>query len=148
MSIMLWVWLAVITVSAFIEAFTLQMASIWFVSGGLVALILYFCGVSYEWQIVACIVISLVLLFSLRGFCLKVLFKKKVDDKTNSDSLVGQKTSLYKAITDNDKGEVKLNDVVWTAITADQSSISAGTEVEIVAIRGNKLVVKPATKPE
>ncbi len=148
MAIMMWIWLAVIAVSAFIEAFTLQMASIWFVPGGLVALILYFCGVSYEWQIVACIVISLALLFSLRGFCLKVLFKNKVDDKTNSDSLVGQKTPLIKAITEDEKGEVRINDIVWTAVTEGQASIPAGTEVEIIAIRGNKLIVKPASKPE
>ncbi len=144
MVIMMWIWLTVIAVSAFIEAFTLQMASVWFVPGGLVALILYFCGVGYEWQIVACIVVSLVLLVCLRKFCLKVLFKNKADDKTNTDSFIGLKTSLIKEIVGDDKGEVRINDIVWTAISYDKSSIPAGSEVEIVAIRGNKLLVKPA----
>ncbi len=143
-SIMMWIWLAVIAVAAFIEAFTLQMASIWFVPGGLVALIMYFCGVGYEWQIVACIVISLVLLLSLRSFCLKVLFKNKVEDKTNTDSLIGMSTLLIKAITEHEKGEVRLNGVIWTAISADNTPIPAKTKVTITEIRGNKLLVAPA----
>lgn len=146
MVIMMWIWLAVIAVSAFIEAFTLEMASIWFVPGGLVALILYFCEVGYEWQIVACIVVSLALLICLRKFCLKVMFKNKVDDKTNADSFIGQRTTLIKEIVGEDKGELRLGDIVWTAISYDKSSIPAGSEVEIVAIRGNKLLVKPAEK--
>lgn len=143
---MMWIWLAVIAVSAFIEAFTLQMAGIWFVPGGLVALIMYFCGVGYEWQIVACIVVSLILLFSLRSFCLKVLFKNKPADKTNTDSLIGLKTPLIKAIGENDNGEVRLNGVVWTAVSADNSPIPAKTLVVITEIRGNKLFVSPANK--
>lgn len=146
MVIMMWVWLAVIAISAFIEAFTLEMVSIWFVPGGLVALILYFCGVGYEWQIIACIVVSLALLIGLRKFCLKVLFKNKSDDKTNTDSFIGQKTTLIKEIVGDGKGEVRLGDIVWTAISYDKSSIPAGSEVEIIAIRGNKLLVKPADK--
>lgn len=141
---MLWVWLAVIAVSAFIEAFTLQMASIWFVPGGLAALVLYFCGVGYEWQIVACIVVSLALLLGLRKFCLKILFKNKVEDQTNTASLIGRKTKLLKGITEDDSGEIRLNGVVWTAVSSDHTSIPVNTEVIVVTIRGNKLLVTPA----
>ena len=141
--IMLWIWLAVIAIAALVEAFTLQMVSIWFVPGGIVALILYFCGVSYEWQIVACVLVSLVLLLALRRFCVKFILKNKGGERTNSDSLVGQIFLLKKAITDTSAGEVKVGDVVWTAVTETKENISANQKVEIVAIRGNKLIVKP-----
>lgn len=142
--IMMWVWLAVIAIAAFVEAFTLQMVSVWFVPGGLVGLILYFCGVGYEWQIVAAVLVSLVLLFCLRGFCLKFLFKNKVDDKTNSDSLIGKILPLKGAILADQAGAVKVGDVIWTAVTEDETAIGEGEKVEITAIKGNKLVVKLA----
>ncbi len=140
--VMMWVWLAVIAVSAFIEAFTLQMVSIWFVPGGLVALILYFCGVGYDWQIIACIVVSLALLIGLRRFCLKILFKDKNGEGTNVNSFIGQKATLLKEIAGEERGELRINDVVWTAVSEDNSNIPAGAEVQIVAVRGNKLIVK------
>lgn len=144
MMFMMWIWLAVIAVSAFLEAFSLQMVSIWFVPGGLVALILYFCGVGYEWQIVACIVVSLLLLLCLRKFCIKFMFKNKEGEKTNVDSLIGQVLPLREAITADQHGAVKIGDIVWSAVTEDESAISKGKNVEIVAVRGNKLIVKPA----
>ncbi len=148
LAIMMWIWLAVIAIAALIEAFSLQMVSIWFVPGGLVALILYFCGVDYTWQIVACIVVSLVLLFALRKFCIKFMFKNKEGEKTNSDSIVGQVLVLKKAITFEANGEVKVGDVVWTAVSEDKSAINKDTRVEVVAIKGNKLVVKPKEAEE
>ena len=148
MVIMMWIWLALIAVSALVEAFTMQMVSIWFIPGGLVALILYFCGVDWTWQIIACIIISFVLLFSLRKICIKALFKNKPTEATNSASLVGQTTNLLESITADSKGSLKINDVVWTAVTADNSTINCGERVQITAIQGNKLIVIQAPQKE
>ena len=140
--VMLYIWIAVICVAALVEAFTMQMVSIWFVAGGIVSLILYFCGVSYEIQIIVFIAVSIILLISLRKLCLKFLLKN-TDEKTNVDSLIGREAKLLKDISLGELGEVKLGDVVWTATTKDETPLSAGTLIKIVQVQGNKLIVQP-----
>lgn len=140
--VMLYIWIAVICVAALVEAFTMQMVSIWFVAGGIVSLILYFCGVSYEIQIIVFIAVSIILLISLRKLCLKFLLKN-TDEKTNVDSLIGKEAKLLKSISLGELGEVKLGDVVWTATTKDETPLSAGTLIKIVQVQGNKLIVQP-----
>ena len=140
--VMLYIWIAVICIAALVEAFTMQMVSIWFVAGGIVSLILYFCGVSYEIQIIAFIAVSIILLISLRKLCLKFLLKN-TDEKTNIDSLIGREAKLLKSISLGELGEVKLGDVVWTATTKDETPLSAGMLIKIVQVQGNKLIVQP-----
>ena len=140
--VMLYIWIAVICIAALVEAFTMQMVSIWFVAGGIVSLILYFCGVSYEIQIIVFIAVSIILLISLRKLCLKFLLKN-TDEKTNVDSLIGREAKLLKDISLGELGEVKLGDVVWTATTKDETPLSAGTLIKIVQVQGNKLIVQP-----
>lgn len=140
--LMIYVWLAVVCVSALIEAFTLQMAGIWFVVGGLVALIMAACGVALEWQIIACIAISLVLLLALRKLCMKFILRK-TNEKTNVDALTGLEVKLRKDITEDEMGEVKIGDVVWSAIAASEGTkIEKGTLVTVLKVQGNKLIVK------
>ena len=139
---MMYIWIAVICVAALVEAFTMQMVSIWFVAGGIVSLILYFCEVSYEIQIIIFIAVSIILLISLRKLCLKFLLKN-TDEKTNIDSLIGREAKLLKSISLGELGEVKLGDVVWTATTKDETPLSAGTLIKIVQVQGNKLIVQP-----
>ena len=140
--VMLYIWIAVICIAALVEAFTMQMVSIWFVAGGIVSLILYFCEVSYEIQIIVFIAVSIILLISLRKLCLKFLLKN-TDEKTNIDSLIGREAKLLKSISLGELGEVKLGDVVWTATTKDETPLSAGTLIKIVQVQGNKLIVQP-----
>ena len=140
--VMMYIWIAVVCVAALVEAFTMQMVSIWFVAGGIVSLILYFCGVSYEIQIIVFIAVSIILLISLRKLCLKFLLKN-TDEKTNVDSLIGREAKLLKDISLGELGEVKLGDVVWTATTKDETPLSAGTLIKIVQVQGNKLIVQP-----
>ena len=140
--VMMYIWIAVICIAALVEAFTMQMVSIWFVAGGIVSLILYFCGVSYEIQIIVFIAVSIILLISLRKLCLKFLLKN-TDEKTNVDSLIGREAKLLKDISLGELGEVKLGDVVWTATTKDETPLSAGTLIKIVQVQGNKLIVQP-----
>ena len=140
--VMLYIWIAVICIAALVEAFTMQMVSIWFVAGGIVSLILYFCGVSYEIQIIVFIAVSIILLISLRKLCLKFLLKN-TDEKTNIDSLIGREAKLLKSISLGELGEVKLGDVVWTVTTKDETPLSAGTLIKIVQVQGNKLIVQP-----
>lgn len=139
--VMMYIWIAIICVAALIEAFTLQMVSIWFVAGGIVSLILYFCGVGYEIQIIVFIAVSIILLIALRKLCLKFLLKN-TNEKTNVDALVGREARLLKDIDLGQLGEIKLGDVVWSATTKDESPLASGTLVKITQVQGNKLIVE------
>lgn len=63
--IMIFIWLGVICISAIFEFITFEMAGIWFVAGGILALLLALVGVDIVWQIVAFFALSLVLLLVL-----------------------------------------------------------------------------------
>lgn len=138
--VMIYVWLAVVVVSAIVEAFTLQMAGIWFVVGGLVALIMAACGVALEWQIIVFVIVSLVLLLALRRLCLRFILKKD-NTRTNVDAIVGLKVKL---LADSKDGisEGKIGDVVWTVVLQDGETASAGDTVEVVEVQGNQLIAR------
>ena len=138
--VMIYVWLAVVVVSAIVEALTLQMASIWFVVGGLVALVMAACGVALEWQIIAWIIVSLVLLLALRRLCLRFILKKD-NTRTNVDALVGVKVKLL-ADTVDGTSEGKIGDVVWTVVLPANATAHKGDTVEITEVQGNKLLAR------
>ena len=138
--VMIYVWLAVVVVSAIVEALTLQMVGIWFVVGGLVALILAACNVALEWQIIAWIIVSLILLLALRRLCLRFILKKD-NTRTNVDALVGVKVKLLADAVDG-TSEGKIGDVVWTVVLQDDKTAAAGDTVEVVEVQGNKLIAR------
>ncbi len=143
---MVYVWLAVVCVSALVEAFTLQMAGIWFVVGGLVALIMAACDVALEWQIIAFIVISLILLLALRRLCLKFLLKKDTT-RTNIDVLIGSEVKLLNPLNVDTPGAVKFGDVIWTAVAKSSSvNLPEGALVRVLEVSGNKLIVEPVER--
>ncbi|MBR7091155.1 MAG: NfeD family protein [Clostridia bacterium] len=139
----IWIWLSVVCCSAILEFVSMQMISIWFVAGGIVALILAIIGGVASWiQIVVFITLSMILLLSFRKLALKCLLRN-TNTKTNIDSIIGRETTLIDDISLDNTGAVKVNGVVWTAIAeSDNITIPAGTLVVISEIRGNKLIVR------
>ncbi|MBO5102844.1 MAG: NfeD family protein [Clostridia bacterium] len=142
---MLYIWIGVVCAAALIEALTMQLVSVWFIPGGLVSLILFFCGVGYEIQIIVFFAVSLIMMIALRKFCIKWLRKGK-QEATNADALLNQQTKLLKAITSEQNGEVKFNGIIWTAVA--DTEIAEGEIVCIKEIQGNKLVVSKVEKTE
>ncbi len=144
---MMWVyiWLAVACVSALIEAFTMQMVSIWFIAGGIVALILSACGVGVGIQVVAFVAVSLLAMLCLRSLCMKYLLRKDTV-KTNVDAYQGKETKLLKAITADESGEVKFAGVVWTAVSKNGEAIEKDSLVKVLRVDGNKMIVVPVLK--
>ncbi len=138
----LYIWLGVVAVTMIIEFITMELVSIWLSIGALIAMILAACGVGYEIQIIVMIVVSISCILGLRKVTLKFLNKNK--DKTNVDMLIGNKTKLLSDITEDDAGSVKVNGVVWSAITENQEPIEKDNYVVIEKVVGNKLVVKKA----
>lgn len=139
---MIWVyiWLGVVAAAMILEFITMDLVSIWFAIGALVAMILAACGVGYEIQIVVAIIISIACILGLRKVTLKFLNKNK--DKTNMDLIIGVKTKLLTSITKDEMGSIKHNGITYSAITEDDSEINEGEYVIIKEIKGNKMIVE------
>ena len=142
---MVWLWATIFVSTLVVEIFTVELISIWFTVGSFVAFFLALCtGLSAAWQIAIFVLISLILLICMRKICMKLLKNNK--EKTNVDALVDSVHTLTKAISDDAAGEVKVNDVVWRAVSKNGEDIAEKTKVRIVEVKGNKLVVEKEIK--
>ncbi len=140
---MVWIWLAVFVFTLIIEAFTLDFVSIWFsVASLLTMFVSMFDGVEFWVEIIIFSVISVAAVL-----CTRPLIKKLTDRtsrKTNTDDFVGKRVKAVTDITKYDAGTVKLNGIEYTAILMEESDVTipADTIVEVIALKGNKVVVK------
>ena len=142
MDVMFWVWIGIIVLTVILELATMELVSIWFTFGAIVPLILAATkAVGAEIQIIIFIVISAILIISLRKITKKWLLKNS-NEKTNTDALIGQKFKMLEKTDFETVGTVKVNGVVWSAIEENREIIEKDQLVEIVKISGNKLIVK------
>lgn len=141
---MLWqviFWLSVFAICLIVEIATLGLTTIWFAGGALVSTIIAMCSDSFALQVLIFSVISLILLFTTRPIARKH-FNKKME-KTNVESLIGKHIIVTSEINNlKSTGQAVVNGLEWSARSAANEIIEAGTEVEIVEIQGVKLFVK------
>lgn len=138
---MIWIWLGVFVLSFILEAITQDLVSIWFGLGALVCVCIS--GFTEWWvQLIVFVAVSAIALLATRPLVKKILDRN--ERKTNSDEYVGQKVKTITDVTKFDGGEVKLNGIVYTAILMEDSdeTIEKDIVVEVVAIKGNRLVIK------
>lgn len=135
-------WGVLFVIFLIIEAATASLTTIWFAAGALAALILGFFGVGTPWQAGVFVGVSLILLVLTRPILKKYLYKN-INSKTNKDTIIGKITYVTETINNiENTGYIKLNDVSWRAESADDSIIEEGKIVEVIEIRGNRLIVK------
>ncbi|MBQ6782183.1 MAG: NfeD family protein [Treponema sp.] len=136
-----WFWLGVTVLCIIIEGISLgTLTSIWFGCGAFVMIFLSFLPIPFRFQLLIFVVTSLVLLIFTRPFAVKKLKVKKTP--TNSDSLIGKKVLVTEKITELQKGTVKVNGVIWSAKSEDNTPIEKGAECIVTAIEGVTLAVK------
>ena len=142
------IWLVVFVVALLVEWGTAEVVSIWFALAAVVSLILSFVpNVAWWVQLVVFVVIAAATFAFLRPFLKRLIKKDKVD--TNIDEIIGKRGIMTEEYTDLSAGEVKVNGVLWTAInTNEEERIEAGSKVVVVAINGNKLIVKKLEKEQ
>lgn len=138
---MLYVWLGVFVVALIVEGVTTELVSVWFAVGALVALPFGFFK-EFWISIIVFVVVSTVALIFTRPIVKRITQRR--ERKTNVDDVIGKKLKTITDITKFDAGEVKLNGIVYTAILRDNDdkTISKDKIVEVVSIKGNRLVVK------
>lgn len=139
------VWLAIFVVAIIIEATTTELVSIFFCFGSIVALIISFIpGASWWVQLIVFIVVSGASLLGLRPLVHKYFNKEKRN--TNVDELIGKKITILDLNKDN-LYEAKVNGLVWRVTTVDEEEqLKEKDKAEVVAISGNKLVVRKVGK--
>lgn len=133
-------WLAVIVVAAIVEGSTAQLVSIWFVAGGVGALIGELCGVQVWAQVIIFVAVTALTLVVTRPLVKKIMNFKKED--TNSGRYIGKNGIVTVQINNTlGVGQVTVLGSVWTARSEDGSIIKVGENVLIKAIEGVKLIV-------
>lgn len=146
---MIWFWLAAVVVCIALELVTYEMVAVWFIPSGIICMILEACGVDVLVQIVVFIIISLVLMLTLRKMVLKYLTKTGDDNKTNLDTIIGKEFRLLTPIALNQPGTIKVSGTEWNAVTTnEEDELPEKTLVKVTAIKGNKLIVEEIIKEE
>lgn len=137
------IWLVLMVVFLIAEASTVVIVSLWFAAGALIAMIVSLLGGAVWLQVTAFLIVSLVLLLSLRPLVRKYVTPKLT--ATNIDSVIGS-TGLVTVAIDNvtASGQAKLGAMSWTARSTSGSPIPEGTLVRVDKIEGVKVFVSPA----
>ena len=138
-----YVWIAILVLSLVTEAITTDLVAVWFFPSSLVAIILALCGVPWYIQLLVFLALGVVLLVATRPVCKRWLDNKKV--KTGTDLLLGQTALVTEEISNIDeRGEVKLNGLCWSARAEDPTTVIAvGAQVSVLEIKGVKVIVRP-----
>ena len=135
------VWLSVFVVALIIEASTTELVSVFFAFGALVAMIISFIpGVEWWIQLIIFVVLSGASLAALRPLVRKYFNKEKRN--TNVDELIGKRANVIDVNNDG-YPEVKINGLIWRIESVnEEEKLEVGQKVEVVVIKGNKLVVR------
>jgi membrane protein implicated in regulation of membrane protease activity len=135
-----WIWVALVIVFALIEVFTLGLTTVWFAIAALVMVFLSFIKIPLTVQILIFLAIATLLLIFTRPLAIK---KFKIgQEKTNVDSLIGKHALVVKTIGEFERGEVKINGLIWSARSEDNTEITEGSKCEIIRIEGVQLIVR------
>ena len=141
-----WFWLFLVILFTAIEVATFGLTTIWFALGALVMLFLSPLPIPFLWQILLFLIISSVLLIFTRPVVVKKL--KVGGEKTNTDSLIGEKAFVIKTITEFEKGLVKIHGMEWSARSVDGKCLAKDSTCIVERIEGVTLVVGKVIEDE
>ena len=136
-----YIWLGITVVAAIVEAAVPALVSVWFVPGGLAALVASLFGAPMWLQVALFLVVSGAALILTRPLVKRIQSRKTIS--TNADMVLG-KTALVTEEINNllGAGRVTVLGNSWSARSADpESVIPSGEKVIVEKIEGVKLIV-------
>ena len=134
------VWLGVLILMILLELATMGLTTIWFAGGALAEFIAALCGASLLVELGLFLVVSFLLLFAFRPLAMRYVNSRTV--KTNVESLAGKTARVTEEINNEmGQGTAVLNGQEWTARSADDTVLPAGSLVVVDAVSGVKLLV-------
>lgn len=134
------IWIIAMVLFGILEAVTLGPTSLWFVLGAFMALIAAMIGAPFIVQVVIFIIASIVFLIFTKPAAKNLL--KIGGERTNIDSLIGERGLVTADIQPFSMGQVKVKGQIWSALAEDGEPIIANETVTVSSIEGVKLIVK------
>ena len=131
-------WLIIIILLSIIEAFTINLVSIWFIVSGIITLVISLFTNNIIIQIAVFILLGVILLLSTKNILQKYLTSK--NEKTNYDRIIGMNGIVTEKIIKNTVGEVKVDGKLWSAY--GDKTIQKDSIVEVLEINSTKIKVK------
>ena len=136
------IWLSLFVLFLVIEIITMGLTTIWFAGGALIAFCAGLVGFGLGVQIGVFVIVSILLLILTRPIAVKFFNQER--QKTNAESLIGQKALVIEEIdTLSSKGRVEVRGQEWAAKTdAPEGKIPKNAIVVVEGIQGVKLIVR------
>ena len=134
---MFYVWLVLAIVLGLIEAFTVNLVSIWFVISSILAMVVSMFTDNLYIQIGVFVFIGILLMPLSKKIYNKI---KKNNVSTNLDRIIGMTGVVTEDINKDTIGEVKVDGKRWSAYSSD--NINKGEVVKVVKINSVKLYVE------
>ncbi len=136
---MFWAWLGIAVICAVVEAVTPALVSIWFMLGGVSAMLLSALGFGLSAQLSVFISVSIILIILTRPLAKRMAVKKT---STNADRIIGEKAIVTEEICNmENKGQIVVLGQTWSALS-DNGDIPVGSVVRILEIKGVKAIVE------
>lgn len=134
-------WLIVFVILLVVEIATMALTTVWFAGGALAAFLAAYIGFGVVVQVLVFLIVSILLLVLTRPLAVKFFNQER--QKTNAESLIGQKAVVKEEVnTLQATGRVEVNGMEWSAKTDESEVIEADTIVVIRGIQGVKLIVE------
>lgn len=135
------IWFIIAVLLILIEANTFNLVTIWFAIGAIATMFVSIFAHDIIWlQLIVFLATSILMVLTIRNYAVKKLKSQSI--KTNVNSLIGKKAMVTEAIEKFKYGLVKVNGNYWTAKAETNETIDKGEIVEIIDIRGVKLIVR------
>ena len=139
-------WLIASGIFFIAEIITVGFLIFWLGIGALITMIVSFFTSNLIIQTTVFVISSTILIFATRPLINK--FANTKTTSTNAFSLVGKKGIVTQNIDSiRGTGQIKVQGELWSAISKDNDIIPKNTEVEILSIKGVKLIVTPVRAP-
>lgn len=137
------IWLIIAGICLIAEAFTSGFLIFWFAIGALITMIVSLFTTNIIIQTTVFIISSTILIFATKPFVKK--FSKNTDTvKTNVYSIIGKTGLVIEEIDSlHSKGQIKVDGEVWSAISVNDTIIPKNSEVEVLEVKGVKVIVTP-----
>jgi membrane protein implicated in regulation of membrane protease activity len=147
-NVWLWVWVALAVILSVAEIFTAGFFLLPFGIGAAVAAVLELVWPgSIAWQWVAFIGVSSLLLVGLRRFASHVTHEPPV--KVAGDRLLGRQGVVIERLEEHGHGgRVRVDREEWRADAPGLEPLEVGVRVEVMAVEGTHLVVRPISSAE
>ncbi|MBR2264198.1 MAG: NfeD family protein [Firmicutes bacterium] len=144
----LYIWVGILVAAVIIEAFSMQLMTIWFAIGAICAWIVSVVGgpVWLQWCVFAGV--SVLTLILTRPIALKYLNPKR--EPTNADAVPGKEGIVVAEIRPIEGiGQIKVGGQIWSAKPENGTEVvPVGTRVQVVRIEGVKAVIRVLEQKE